>query len=151
MVTMRKIRFVTALDLIKCLKQVEQQRFNLSFAPLYWLPSNISTMIWAAGSHPFIPIYTIHFLLEFVLKSEWIFSAKKWWGLTGVKTSFTTSQSTFWIPFISRLVSFLYLLITSSFTPIYHIIHTIHTIFAAYSFLGKKGAGKFMSEDVFYE
>ena len=39
-----KIRFVTALDLIKCLKQDEYQRLPLTCAPISELPSNTSTV-----------------------------------------------------------------------------------------------------------
>ena len=39
----KNIRFVTALELIKCLKQVEEQR--LRFPCVDELPSNMSTMI----------------------------------------------------------------------------------------------------------
>ena len=38
-------RFVTDLYLIKCLKQIKIQRFLHIYAPMYVLPSNISTMI----------------------------------------------------------------------------------------------------------
>ena len=37
-------RFVTALDVIKCLEQVESDILRLSCASLNELPSNISTM-----------------------------------------------------------------------------------------------------------
>ena len=40
----KKIRFVTALDLIKYLKQIKYNRFLLTYAPISELPSNISTM-----------------------------------------------------------------------------------------------------------
>ena len=40
----KNIRFVTALDVIKCLKQIEKQLLRLKCAPLNELPSNISTM-----------------------------------------------------------------------------------------------------------
>ena len=38
-----KIKFVAALDLIKCLKQIRQQRMLLNCTPASELPSNIST------------------------------------------------------------------------------------------------------------
>ena len=41
----KNIPFVTALDVIKCLEQVEQQILRLTCAPLNELPSNISTML----------------------------------------------------------------------------------------------------------
>ena len=40
-----KNRFVTALDLIKCLKQIKQQILLLTYAPISELPSSISTSI----------------------------------------------------------------------------------------------------------
>ena len=39
-----KIRFVTALDLIKCLKQIKEQRLLLTCAPISILPFRVSTM-----------------------------------------------------------------------------------------------------------
>ena len=39
-----KIRFMTALDLNKCLKLIKLQRLLLTFALISKLPSNISTM-----------------------------------------------------------------------------------------------------------
>ena len=42
-----KIEFVTALDLIKCLKQLNYLRLLLTFASISELPSNISTMLFA--------------------------------------------------------------------------------------------------------
>ena len=41
----RNIRFVTALDIIKGLKQILLLRLLLTCAPIYELPSIISTMI----------------------------------------------------------------------------------------------------------
>ena len=41
----KKIRFVTALDLIKYLKQNKLKRFLLRCAPLSELPANILTMV----------------------------------------------------------------------------------------------------------
>ena len=41
----KNTRFVTALDVIKCLEQVEKQILRLTCAPLNELPSNISTMM----------------------------------------------------------------------------------------------------------
>ena len=41
-----KIRFFTALDRIKCLKQTKEQRLLVSFSPISELPSEISTMIF---------------------------------------------------------------------------------------------------------
>ena len=41
----KKIRFVIALDLIQCLKQIRQKRLILTSAPLSELPSDISTMV----------------------------------------------------------------------------------------------------------
>ena len=38
------IRFVTALELIECLKQVEKQILRFTCAPVNEVPSNISTM-----------------------------------------------------------------------------------------------------------
>ena len=38
------LRFVTALDLIKCLKQINTQRLILRCAPISEFPSNIRTM-----------------------------------------------------------------------------------------------------------
>ena len=40
----KKIRVVTVLDLIKCLKQIKWQRLLLTYAPISELPSNISTV-----------------------------------------------------------------------------------------------------------
>ena len=40
----KNIRFVAALDVIKCLEQVERQILRLTCAPLNELPSNISIM-----------------------------------------------------------------------------------------------------------
>ena len=40
----KKIRIVTALDLIKCLKQIKEYRLHLTCAPITGLPSKISTM-----------------------------------------------------------------------------------------------------------
>ena len=40
----KNTRFVTALDVIKCLEQVEYEILRLTCAPLNELPSNISTM-----------------------------------------------------------------------------------------------------------
>ena len=40
-----KIRYLTALDLIKCLKKFKDQRLLLKCAPISELPPNISTMI----------------------------------------------------------------------------------------------------------
>ena len=40
-----KIRFVTTLNLIKCLKHIKKQRLRLTCAPISDLPSNISTML----------------------------------------------------------------------------------------------------------
>ena len=40
----KKIGFVTVLGLIKCLKQIKQQRVHLTWAPISELPYNISTM-----------------------------------------------------------------------------------------------------------
>ena len=41
----KNIRFLTALDLIKCLKQIKHQRWVLTCEPISGLLSNISTMI----------------------------------------------------------------------------------------------------------
>ena len=41
----KKDRFVTALDLIKCLKQIKQQRLLPTCAPMSELQYNISTMM----------------------------------------------------------------------------------------------------------
>ena len=43
----KNTRFVTALDVIKSLEQVELQILRLTCAPLNELPSNISTMMLA--------------------------------------------------------------------------------------------------------
>ena len=40
----KKILFVTTLDLIKCLKQIKQQRLLTMCAPISVLPPNIGTM-----------------------------------------------------------------------------------------------------------
>ena len=48
-----KIRFVTAPDLIKCLKYVKQ-RLHLTCTPIFELPSNISTMIKTISMRVFI-------------------------------------------------------------------------------------------------
>ena len=40
----KKIKYVTGLDLFKCLKQIKLQRLILTYAPDYELPSNISTV-----------------------------------------------------------------------------------------------------------
>ena len=46
---MAKIRFVTALDLINGLKHLEKQRMLLTCAHISELPSNISSMVYAAS------------------------------------------------------------------------------------------------------
>ena len=38
----QEIKFVTTLDLIKCLKQIKEQIFFLRCAPIYELPSKIT-------------------------------------------------------------------------------------------------------------
>ena len=70
-----KIQFVTALDLIKGLKNVKQQRLLFTCAPISELPSNQSTMF-----------YSHHPALQFVLilkkiPLSWHESWKKllWW------------------------------------------------------------------------
>ena len=40
----KRIRFLIALDLIKCLNQINQQRFPLTCAPISELLSNVSTV-----------------------------------------------------------------------------------------------------------
>ena len=40
----KKIRFVTALDLIKCIQHIKQQRLLLTCAPILDLPTYMSTM-----------------------------------------------------------------------------------------------------------
>ena len=40
----KKIQFVTALDLIECLKQIKYQRLLLTYPPISELPPNISSM-----------------------------------------------------------------------------------------------------------
>ena len=40
----KKHRFVTSLDLIKCLKRNKQQKWLLTCAPISELPSNLSTI-----------------------------------------------------------------------------------------------------------
>ena len=42
--SVKKPQFVTALDLITCLKQIKKQKLLLTCAPLSKLPSDISTM-----------------------------------------------------------------------------------------------------------
>ena len=41
----KKSRFVTALDLIKCLKEIKYQRFLLKYATISELPSETITMV----------------------------------------------------------------------------------------------------------
>ena len=42
-------RFVTAFDLVKCLKQIKSQRLLPTFAPISEVPSNISTTACQVG------------------------------------------------------------------------------------------------------
>ena len=42
----KKIRFVTDVDLIKCLKQIKHQRLLLTCTPISELPSNIGSMFF---------------------------------------------------------------------------------------------------------
>ena len=48
----KKCRVVTALVLIKCLKQIKFQIFLLTCAPISELPSHISTMMEGGKSQP---------------------------------------------------------------------------------------------------
>ena len=41
----KKIGFETALDVIKCLKQIKQPRLVHTYVPIYELPAKIITMI----------------------------------------------------------------------------------------------------------
>ena len=41
----KKIRFVTALDLIECLREIKKMRLLLTCTPISELPSNINTLI----------------------------------------------------------------------------------------------------------
>ena len=41
----KNIRLVTALELIKCLEQIKEQRSRLTCAPNSGLPSKLSTMV----------------------------------------------------------------------------------------------------------
>ena len=50
----KNIRFVTTLELIKCLKQVEGQRLRFTCAPVNELPSNISSMGIGNGHNAFL-------------------------------------------------------------------------------------------------
>ena len=47
-----KIRFVSGLDLIKCLKQIKLQRLLIPCAPISELPSNISNMDGIVHAYP---------------------------------------------------------------------------------------------------
>ena len=42
----KKNRFATALALMKCLKQIKSQRLLLTCAPIFWIPSNISSIVY---------------------------------------------------------------------------------------------------------
>ena len=51
-----KIRFVTALDLNKCLSQIRKQISLRTCAPISELPSNVSSMILSKGSRKKITV-----------------------------------------------------------------------------------------------
>ena len=55
----KKIRFVTALDLIKCLNQAKYKILLLMCGPFFDLPSNISTI------GPIVDLHFLSFLLFF--------------------------------------------------------------------------------------
>ena len=51
---------VTALDLIKCIRQIKYQRLLLTCAPISKLPSNISAMIWSMSCYGHGPNFIIN-------------------------------------------------------------------------------------------
>ena len=73
---------MTALDLIKCLRQIRQQRLLLTCAPISELPSNISTWMKKGAQKDIYlqrsPNCLGHtMLLIWQLKNKWVRKAEK--------------------------------------------------------------------------
>ena len=64
----KKIRFVAALDLIKCLKQIKCQRLFLACAPFSELQSSISTMLQAGYS-----LFSSDYIRSFLMSLRFIY------------------------------------------------------------------------------